>query len=133
MSKIYDFIMQTCCGIDKEKDKEKNKEKDKEKDEKTKRNFSKKYNYIILKGNNSVSVKKCMNHRYNWKELIDDKSPYYNLKWRPISCGKDFFNLLKSSLNEPQITNHYEYHTAISNKLNLFQNIMLFCEVSKLI
>ena len=116
---------------EKVKDQEKEKEKEKEKDEKTKGNNLKKYNYIILKGNNSVCIKKCMNHRINWKELIDNKSLFYNLKWRPISSGKDFFNLLKSPY-EPQITNHYEYHTVISNKLNLFQNIMKFCEVIKI-
>jgi hypothetical protein len=116
-----------------EEEKEKNKEKEKENNNdkikgKEDINLNKKYTYIIKKGNNSVAVKKCMQHRINWKELIEQKSLFYNLKWRPISSRKDFINLLKSS-TENQIINHYEYHMVISNKLNLFQNIMQFCEV----
>jgi len=108
-----------------EEENEKNEKEEKEKKEK------RSFNYIILKGNNSTIVKKSMSYRINWKELNDSTSPFFNLKWRPISSGRDFYNLLKSQC-EHQIINHFEYHSVISNKLNLFQNIMKFCEVKKL-
>jgi len=100
---------------------------DEEKEKEKELNTIKTYTYIVLKGNNSMIIKKCMQHRTNWRQLTDEKSVFYNLKWRPISSGRDFVNLLKSQ-TEHQIINHYEYHTVISNKLNLFQNIMCFCE-----
>jgi hypothetical protein len=71
-----------------------------------------------------------MSYRLNWKELNDPTSLFFNLKWRPVSSGRDFANLLKSQLDS-QILNHFEYHSVISNKLYLFQNIMKFCEVNK--
>lgn len=98
-----------------------------EKDEKQ-RKENRVYNYIILKGNNSMIIKKCMGYRTNWKELNDTSSPFFNLKWRPISSGRDYSNLLKSQTDH-QMINHFEYHSCISNKLNLFQNVMKFCEV----
>jgi hypothetical protein len=98
-----------------------------EKEEKEKKE-KKTFNYIILKGNNPNVIKKSMSFRLNWKELNDTTSLFYNFKWRPICSAKDFSNLLKSQ-NDNQIINHFEYHSVISNKLNLFQNIMKFCEV----
>jgi len=69
-----------------------------------------------------------MAFRTNWKEMTDTSSQLFHFKWRNISSGSDFCNLAKS-LAETQVLNHFEYHPVISNKLNLFLNMMKFCEV----
>ncbi len=71
-----------------------------------------------------------MIYRINWKELTDKSSQLFHFKWRHVSYGRDFCNLAKS-LAEIQVLNHFEYHPVISNKLNLFLNLMKFCEVIK--
>jgi len=87
--------------------------------------------YLVLKGNNSILIKKSMAFRTNWKEITDTSSQLFHFKWRHISSGRDFCNLNKS-LADTQILNHFEYHPVISNKLNLFLNVMKLCEVNKI-
>lgn len=67
-----------------------------------------------------------MTHRLNWKETTG-LTTLFHFKWQDISTGIDFNNLSKiPSLK--QTVNHLEFHTAISNKLNLFTNLIRFCE-----
>lgn len=69
-----------------------------------------------------------MEHRINWKESqTTNISPSYHFKWQAISNGIDFSCLSKIP-NSYQIVNHLENHKCISNKLNLFLNLMTFCE-----
>jgi hypothetical protein len=69
-----------------------------------------------------------MGHRVNWKEVGANGSNYFNFKWQHISTGLDYANLSKNN-SIKQIVNHFEYHPAISNKMNLLITLMKYCEV----
>jgi hypothetical protein len=71
-----------------------------------------------------------MARRNNWKEY-SNHSGTFNFKWQHISTGLDYTSLNKHPLNL-QIVNHFEFHSMISNKLNLFQNMMRYCEIHSL-
>ena len=92
------------------------------------------YQYLILKGNASYLVKYCMYHRINWVEADnpepdnpDYASNCFNFKWKELSYGIDYHNLNKNPKMK-QIVNHFEYHYVISNKANMFINMMKYCE-----
>jgi len=67
-----------------------------------------------------------MKHRINWIEA-NDIQPFH-FKWQQTSSGIDFDNLSKQKLFKSMV-NHLEFHSTVSNKMNLFVNIMKFCEV----
>ena len=46
---------------------------------------------MILPGNNSALIKKCMKHRINWKKC-NDRNSMYNFKWKANSKDIDFSN-----------------------------------------
>ena len=94
------------------------------------KDFHKLY-YAIGPGNASYLVKNCMLHRTNWKESYSYVTNLFNFKWLSVSHGIDFFNLSKSA-NIKQIVNHFENHICISNKANLFLNMMDYCEQRKI-
>ena len=92
------------------------------------------YQYLILKGNASYLVKNCMYHRVNWIESedsipdsVDNPTNLFNFKWKELSSGIDYYNLNKNPKMK-QIVNHFEFHYAISNKANMFMNLMKYCE-----
>jgi hypothetical protein len=90
-------------------------------------NKDKIYYYTVVPGNNSELIKKVMEHRLNWRDSIPAKTLICNFKWQHISMGLDY-SALSKSVNYQQIVNHLEFHTSISNKLNLFTNLMKHCE-----
>jgi len=72
-----------------------------------------------------------MESRQNWKESNSSQvTTLFHFKWQHISTGIDFTTLSKFA-NCTQIVNHLEFHPCISNKINLFLNLMKYCEVSK--
>ena len=92
------------------------------------------YQYLILKGNASYLVKYCMCHRTNWVEAENpepDNPNYscsnYNFKWKEVSYGINY-NKLNKNPKMKQMVNHFEFHSAISNKGNMFINLMKYCE-----
>ena len=87
--------------------------------------------YAIGPGNASYLVKNCMLHRTNWKESYSYVSNLFNFKWLQISHGIDYFNLSKIG-GIKQIVNHFENHKCISNKANLFKNMVNYCEQRKI-
>ena len=89
------------------------------------------YIYLILPGNASYLVKNCMQHRTNWKEPFSSVTSLYNFKWQQISLGIDY-NSLNEILNTKQIVNHFENHFALTNKGNMFINLMEYCEKRKI-
>ena len=92
------------------------------------------YQYIILKGNASYLVKYCMYHRVNWIEgnpPDPENSQIFNFKWKELSLGIDYYNLNKNPKMK-QMVNHFEFHHVISNKANLFINLMKYCEKKNL-
>ena len=68
-----------------------------------------------------------MNHRTHWKEPFSNVTSLYNFKWTELSCSLDF-SLLGSFYNNKQLVNHFENHTVITNKANMFFNLMDYCE-----
>jgi len=86
--------------------------------------------YLILPGNASYLVKNCMCHRTNWKEQHKYIN-YFNFKWKELSSGIDY-NQNDKLAKTKQVVNHYENHYAISNKANMFINLMYYCEQRKI-
>ena len=85
--------------------------------------------YLILPGNASYLIKNCMCHRTNWKEPFSSVSSIFNFKWQQLSYGIEYNSLGQFG---KQIVNHFENHYAISNKANMFINIMNYCEMRKI-
>ena len=92
--------------------------------------FNKLY-YLILPGNASYLVKNCMCHRTKWREAFSYASNLFNFKWQQISYGIDYMGLGKYGAIK-QVVNHYENHCSISNKANMFINLMYYCEQRKI-
>ena len=89
------------------------------------------YHYLIIPGNASYLIKNCMQHRVNWKESFNAITSVFNFKWQQSSFGIDY-NDLGIDLNLKQLVNHYENHYCISNKANMFINLMEYCEKRKI-
>ena len=87
--------------------------------------------YSILPGNASYLVKNCMCHRTNWKEAFSYATNFYNFKWQQISYNIDYSVLGRYGAIK-QVVNHFENHCAISNKANMFINLMNYCEQRKI-
>ena len=87
--------------------------------------------YLILPGNASYLVEKCMNHRINWMKPFSIVSTLYNFKWQELSYGIDY-DSLGTFQNVKQIVNHFENHFAISNKAKMFTNLLNYCEKRKI-
>jgi hypothetical protein len=68
-----------------------------------------------------------MANRLNWKE----GAGFFNFKWQHISLGINYTELTKNPINK-QMVNHFESHSVVSNKLNLFLNLMRYCEANNL-
>lgn len=97
-------------------------------------NELKTYYYRLIKNGNDIStIKRCFEHRENW-QLAPQSYKYdkINLIWAPLSCQINYNEINKESNNKINtFFNHYEYHTQISNKLKMFQNLLIFCEDNK--
>ena len=91
------------------------------------------YQYLILKGNASYLVKYCMAHRVNWipVENPSENCNSFNFKWKELSYGIDY-NSLNRNPGMKQIVNHFENHYVISNKANMFINLLKYCEQRKI-
>ena len=89
------------------------------------------YFYIIHPENCGYLVKNCFKHRKNWKELQNPESKNYNFKWQQNNFGINF-NTLSLNPNLKQMINHFEYKNAVSNKANLFLNMMEFAEMQEI-
>ena len=91
----------------------------------------KKYFYRILPGNNSQLVEKCLLTRPNW-EKIDEKENLIscNLIWTELARELNF--TLHGEIDYSQLVNHFEFHSEISNKKNLFINLLRYCEYNRI-
>ena len=87
--------------------------------------------YLILPGNASYLVEKCMNHRINWMKPFSKVTTLFNFKWQELSYGIDY-DSLGHFQNIKQIVNHYENHFVISNKAKMFTNLLNYCEKRKI-
>ncbi|MCQ2820834.1 MAG: tubulin--tyrosine ligase family protein, partial [archaeon] len=85
------------------------------------------YQYVIMPGNASYLIKNCFNHRINWKSCEMKVTSIFNFKWQQNTSCIDYSSL--SSMDSlQQLVNHFEYHTSISNKANLYINLFSYCE-----
>lgn len=76
--------------------------------------------YIIMKGNNSDIIRRCMDLRPGWEETADFNT-MFNFRWQQFSKGIKFDQL---SINgKRQMVSHFPYHAAITTKDNLFKNL----------
>ena len=101
------------------------------KEREVKRQNLKCFYYLILPGNASYLVEKCMNHRINWMKPFSIVTTLYNFKWQELSYGIDYSSLGHFQ-NVKQIVNHYENHFVISNKAKMFTNLLNYCEKRKI-
>ncbi len=86
---------------------------------------------IFSYGNDSSTIKKCLEHRINWKsEENKEEGDSTSFIWAPISSQINFYNLAYELRNDIMV-NHFEYHNEITNKLNMFRNMMIYCEKKK--
>ena len=86
----------------------------------------KKYYYLILPGNNSALVEKCLLTRPCWRKIKNNNNTIKcNFIWTEISQEINFPSHNDASL--AQIVNHFENHNEISNKKNLFINLLKYC------
>ena len=116
------------------------------------------YYQIIHEGNNSEVIEECLKRRGHWKKynpeeihtnnnnvnvnssnngsFIDNyntnntnENNYPNFLWSHCSSRINFSDFSRSKpANVKKITNHFEDHKEITNKLNMFINMMIFCE-----
>ena len=83
--------------------------------------------YILLPGNNSHLIKKCMERRTHlWENIDKELTKYASFIWTPLSNLIDF-NLASSHY---QIINHFEFNYELNNKMRLFANILRYCETN---
>lgn len=88
--------------------------------------------YIIIPGNNKELIKNCLDTRENWKEIpeenIQKNIDKCQLFWSPLSSDINFNHYSYFIWEENKFTNHFEYHSSITNKLFLFYNLLKYCE-----
>ncbi|CDW90267.1 ttl domain containing protein [Stylonychia lemnae] len=88
------------------------------------------YKYIVIRGNNSELVKKCLDQRgSDWQE-ISSNNTIFHFKWVPFSKGIRFDYL--SSHGYKKMVNHFEYQEQISQKDWLMINLSKYCEQQRL-
>ena len=91
----------------------------------------KKYYYLILPGNNSALVEKCLLTRPCWRKIKNNNNTIKcNFIWTELSQEINFPSHNDASL--AQIINHFENHNEISNKKNLFINLLKFCVYNRI-
>ena len=90
-----------------------------------------KYYYTIVYGNNGLLVEKIFSTRPNW-EKINDKKPVNNsnLIWSELSQEINFIS--HQEVAHSQLINHFEYHNNVSNKKDLFINLLKYCEYNRI-
>ena len=83
---------------------------------------------IYTFGNDPSTIKKCFEHRINWKpESEKEEGDKTSFIWAPISTQINYYKLAYELRNKIMV-NHFEYHNEITNKLNMFRNMMIYCE-----
>lgn len=98
-------------------------------DRKRAKDDSTKHKFLVFKGNNSGLVKTLMDLRQGWCEGYYSLPSSANFIWMPTSYNIRFERLKASCA--PQIVNHFECHTEISNKSKLFTNLTAYCTGNK--
>jgi hypothetical protein len=85
------------------------------------------YKFVIIRGNNSELVKRCLLEDRNgdWEE-IPSTNTLFNFKWVPFSKGVRFDYLSVHGVKK--MVNHFEFHDQITEKHSLFHNMQKLYE-----
>ena len=89
-------------------------------------NNSKNY-FIVYPGNNGKLVENIILTRSNWEKLPDCRKKHdCNFLWTPLSIQINF-NYHKA-IDQFHVVNHFEFQSEITNKRNIFINLLKYCE-----
>ena len=84
------------------------------------------YYYNIFPSNCGWLIKDCFSHRLKWRKCHSNNTNLYNFKWKEVIINNDEFKDLGSK--KTQMINHFEFHSSLSNKCNMFYNFAKYCE-----
>ena len=84
------------------------------------------YYYNIYTSNCGWLIQNCFGHRLKWKRCHSNNTNLFNFNWKEVIYNNDEFSELSSK--KKQIINHFEYHSSLSNKYNMFYNFAEYCE-----
>ena len=90
---------------------------------------------VVKNGNDNSTILKCFEHRINWKnesECKGDQSHKINFFWAPCTSQIDFSYLIENKTKIKTMCNHFPNQNQLSNKLNIFKNLLAYCEENKL-
>ena len=89
----------------------------------------KKYQYCVFSGNYGKLIDILMEKRNDkWVKTDNELAKYCDFIWSPLPGVIDF----NYSSEKKQYVNHLEFSSNISNKLNLYYNLMRHCESKKI-
>ena len=96
----------------------------------TMNNYNKNY-FIVYPGNNGKLIENIILTRPNWEKLpINKKKHDCNFLWTPLSIQVNF-NFHKS-IDNFHIVNHFEFQNELTNKRNIFINLLKYCELNNI-
>ena len=84
------------------------------------------YYYNIYPSNCGWLIKDCFANRLKWKKCHCNNTNLFNFKWKEVIWSNDEF--LELSSKKTQMINHFENHSCLSNKCNMFCNFANYCE-----
>ena len=88
-----------------------------------------KYQYCVYLGNYGKLIDILMeNRKDNWVKTDIELVKYCDFIWSPLSNVIDF----NYCAEKKQFVNHLEYSNSLSNKLNLYYNLLRHCESKKI-
>lgn len=89
-----------------------------------------KFKFLVHPGNNSKLVKSIIEQKPAWVEGNFSNSNEAQFIWQPTSKNIKFIRL--APYLPRQVINHFEGHSEISNKSNLFNNLNAYCKENSL-
>ena len=88
-----------------------------------------KYKFIVRPENCGYLIVKCFKHRKNWIEIKNDyDNQNFHFKWQQ-NIKNIYYNNLSKNTGYKQMVNHFEFHNLLTNKANLFYNMMKYAEI----
>jgi hypothetical protein len=81
-----------------------------------------KYKYVVVSGNNSGLVRKCMQLRGERWEETSSFDKLFNFKWQPVSWGINFE--AHNSFGTKQLVNHFANQAILTTKDKLFEHVV---------
>ena len=87
------------------------------------------YKFIVRPENCGYLIVRCFKHRKNWTEIKNDyDNQNFHFKWQQNNKNI-FFTTLSQNCGHKQMVNHFEFHNLLTNKANLFYNMMKYAEI----